>query len=676
MNIRLLLIAIAVSLVAPEAFGASPAGSPQLHLMPMPSSLALAPGKLRVNSNFQISYAGVRTARLEAAAGRAVEKVWRKTGLPAAAHPAAGAPPLRIDCRAEGSQRPSLSDDESYTLEVTAAAVRLSAPEVAGALRGLETFIQLVDLDAESFFLPCVKVSDRPRYRWRGLHLDVSRHWQPVEFVKRTLDAMAAVKLNVFHWHLSDDQGFRVESRAFPNLHRAASDGLYYTQAQMREVVAYAGDRGIRVVPEFDMPGHSSALLVAYPELGSSPEPSEIARTWGGFAPTLNPADEKVYGFLDTFVKEVAGLFPDEYFHIGGDEVMERQWSANPELQRFKRRQGFKDNRDLQAYFTRRVADILRKHGRKVICWDEALHPELPKDVVVQSWRAKPPLSEALRQGRQGILSRGFYLDHMRTAAFHYENDPEGGEAAKLSAAEKGRILGGEACMWAEFVNEHNVDSRIWPRAAVVAERLWSPASVRDVPDMYRRLAHVEKELAIRRGEGAWLQLRMTPDADADALQALTELLRPVPLGSRMRARKYRSDTPLNRLADILPPESRTARRFAELVGKALAKPSPADADVQAVRDELTRWQSGLRRALPALQKSFLLKEAVPVAQTADGLATLGLEALRAIESGGRLPVARREQARLLLDKAKKIQAETEIAVAPEVEKLVKRAGE
>ena len=672
MNVKFTILAIYFFLCAAVATGAEQSEAPKIHLMPMPAVLEQAPGKFRVHADFGVTITGANDERLPSAVARMLERMERKTGffLEEAAN---GKPGFQIHCAAAGAALPSLSTDESYELEITPDGARLSADEPTGILRGIETFLGLIDIDEESFFLPCVKISDHPRFRWRGINIDVSRHWQPVEFIRRTLDAIAAVKMNVLHWHLSDDQGFRVESFVYPRLHGVASGGDYYTQEQIREIVSYARNRGIRVVPEFDMPGHATALLVAYPELASAQKDYEIEKSVGVFDPSLNPADEKVYEFLDAFIGEMTGLFPDEYFHIGGDETTARHWNANPEIQKFKTRNSLKTNQDLQAYFNRRVAEILRRYGKKMIGWGEVLHDDLPKDTVVQAWQSKPVIADILRRGYPAILSRGFYLDHMRLASFHHEIDPFGGEFSNLSAEEQSRLLGGEACMWAEFVDRHNIESRIWPRAAVIAERLWSPAEVRDTADMYRRLEYMEKELIIQGligGGDSWMLLRMTPEANSDSFRILTELLKPVILSERQRAQKYFTDTPLNRPADILPPESRAARRFEDMVNRALSKPSISKDDAAEIRETLTRWQNGVRAAAPALSRSFLLKEMIPVAENIDEIITLGLDALRFIETGSRPSAQQREKARVLLETAGKIQAETEIVIVSAIEKL------
>ena len=678
MNVKSIFFVICFSFCAANVFGLEQPDTPVIHLMPAPAVLIQTPGKLRVDAEFGVAIMGAYDARISAAVARMLERMERKTGFPLK-NARNRKTVFEIHYASSGDATPSLLTNESYELEITLNGVSLFAKEPTGVLRGLETFLALVNIDEESFFLPYIKISDHPRFRWRGINIDVSRHWQPVEFIRRTLDAMAAVKMNVLHWHLSDDQGFRVESLVYPRLHEVASGGDYYTQEQIREIVSYARNRGIRVVPEFDMPGHTTAMLVAYPELASATKDYEIERSFGVFDPSLNPANEKVYEFLDAFIGEMTGLFPDEYFHIGGDEVTARHWNANPEIQEFKTGNNLKSTRDLQAYFNRRVAEILRSYDKKMIGWGEVLHDDLPKDTVVQAWQAKPVIADILRRGYSAILSRGFYLDHMRPASFHHEIDPFGGEESKLSAEERSLLLGGEACMWAEFVDKYNIESRIWPRAAVVAERLWSPAEVRDTADMYRRLEYVEKELVVQGlvapvGD-SWLFRRMTPDANSDSFRILTELLKPVILSERQRVRKYFTDTPLNRTADVLPPESHAARRFEDMVNLALSKNSLSRADADEIRKTLIRWQIGVGDSMPALQRSFLLNEMIPVAEKITEIIALALDALRLIETGSKPSTEQREKARFLLESSGKIQAETEIVVVSTVEKLMRKAG-
>jgi hexosaminidase len=211
-----------------------------------------------------------------------------------------------------------LGEDESYTLEVTSSGAQLNAPTTLGVMRGLQTFLQLVEITPQGFAVPAVVIQDKPRFAWRGLMIDVGRHFMPMEVIKRNLDGMAAVKMNVFHWHLSDNQGFRVESKRFPKLQEMGSDGLYYTQEQVRDVISYAHDRGIRVIPEFDMPGHSTAWFVGYPDLASAPGPYTIERKWGVFDPAMDPTRESTYKFLDAYWRDGEGVSGPVFSHRWG----------------------------------------------------------------------------------------------------------------------------------------------------------------------------------------------------------------------------------------------------------------------------------------------------------------------------------------------------------------------
>src|SRR5205823_11107905 len=241
------------------------------------------------------------------------------------------------------------------------------------------------------------------------------------------------------------------ESKKFPKLQEMGSDGLFYTQDEVRDFIAYARDRGIRIVPEFDMPGHSTSWFVGYPELASGPGPYQIERTWGVLNPAMDPTKEYTYKFLDGFIGEMAKLFPDPFFHIGGDEVNGKEWDSNPKIQEFKRAHGMKNNADLQAYFNKRVEKILSKHGKTMVGWDEILHPDLPKSAVIQSWRGQESLAQAAKQGFRGLLSSGYYLDLMWPTSRHYAVDPMSDATANLSSEEQKAVLGGEACMWGEY---------------------------------------------------------------------------------------------------------------------------------------------------------------------------------------------------------------------------------
>jgi hexosaminidase len=639
-------------------------------LMPVPATVSFDDGSLPITPAFRIALRGHADPRLARAAERATARLARVTGLPIGVGlPADRAGTLVVETEGAAGEYPALGDDESYALVVTTDGARLSAATPWGALHGLETFLQLVEPAADGFQVPAVHIADRPRFPWRGLLMDVARHWIPPDVIERNLDAMAAVKLNVLHWHLSEDQGFRVESRRFPRLQAFGSDGLYYTQEEIRGIVRYAADRGLRVVPEFDVPGHTTSWLVGYPELAAAPGPYAIERKWGVFDPTMDPTRDTAYAFLDAFFGEMGSLFPDRYLHIGGDEVNGKQWSANPAIARFKRQHGLAGNDDLQAYFNRKLLAILSKHGKRMVGWDEIFHPDLPRDIVVQSWRGPDALADAAGQGYQGILSNGYYLDHMRSAAFHYGNDPLAGRAADLPPEARERILGGEACMWAEFVSAETVDSRIWPRTAAIAERLWSPAEVTDVDDMYRRLevtSHRLDWLGVTHRSGYPLMLaRLTGAQPIAPLQTLADVLEPVKNYARPRSRDYTSLVPLNRLVDAARPESDVARRFAGLVDRYSAGDTAAGRVVAAW---LERWRDNDAALGALLDESPLLEEVRPLAADLRAVAAIGLAALRPAEGTA---VGDPEEWFAALDRAAEPKAELLLVIVPAVRRLV-----
>ena len=356
------VLSVFICLNLPPEFIASAAPLP---LMPMPVKVETASGALQIDSGFTVM-AACADVRTQAAIKRFETRVARQTGLPLAPfnRPLANRVALLVECRERAPEYPVLGEDESYQLDITASGARLSARTVTGVLRGLETFAQMIGPGPDGFRVPALHIEDRPRFPWRGLMLDVSRHWMPLAVVERNLDAMAAVKLNVFHWHLSDDQGFRVESKRNPKLQQMGSDGNFYTQAEVRHVVSYARDRGIRVIPEFDMPGHTTAWFVGYPELASAPGPYAIERKWGIFHPTIDPTREETYVFLDGLIAEMAALFPDPYFHIGGDEVEETQWKSSASIQAFARAHGLNGAHDLQTYFNQRVEKLVKSTAK------------------------------------------------------------------------------------------------------------------------------------------------------------------------------------------------------------------------------------------------------------------------------------------------------------------------
>jgi len=661
------------------------AQQPVLNLMPLPANMRSGTGRLAVDSSFSIAFTGYSEPRLERAGERFLKQLARQTGLALALKPSkTGKGTLVIQTDHASKEIQEVGEDESYILDVSTASARLRASTPLGTMHGLQTFLQLVEVSPNGFAVPVVTIQDQPRFPWRGLMIDSARHFIPLDVIRRNIDGMEAVKMNVFHWHLSENQGFRVESKKYPKLHELGSDALYYTQDEIRDLVAYARDRGIRVVPEFDMPGHSTAWFVGHPELASGQGPYAIERKWGIFDPAMDPTNEKVYKFLDDLIGEMARVFPDHYFHIGGDEVNGKEWDANPKIQVFMKTHGIKNNEALQAYFSGRVQKLVTKHGKTVIGWDEVLVEGVPKDIVIQSWRGQASLAKAAKQGYRGILSNGYYLDLGWSAARHYAVDPMSGDAANLSPQEKQRILGGESCMWAEYVNPENVDSRIWPRNAAIAERFWSPQEVRDPGSMYARLDFVSARLEwlglTHRSVSRHMLQRLAGSAspaEFAALRTLADVLEPVKDYTREQTAPAEptSATPMNRVVDAVPLESDAGRRFGELVDQFVAASCHDPAVEARLRAQLTAWRDNDAMLQPLAQRSFLVQEVAGRSQDLAALGSAGLAALDAIAKAQPAADSWKAQQLASIDAAKKPKAQLLLIPAPAVQKLVETAA-
>ncbi len=641
-------------------------------LMPLPAHLQMQPGQIVIAPSFSVSIITSADARLRRGVDRFLDDLRRQTGMLPLDMKLVESDAAILTIRVEKASKeiPELGEDESYTLEITASGAKLNAPATRGALHGLQTFLQLVENTSSGFAVPAASIQDSPRFPWRGLMIDSARHFMPLDVIRRNLDGMAAVKLNVFHWHLSDNQGFRVESKKFPKLQQLGSDGLFYTQSEIKDIISYAADRGIRVIPEFDMPGHSTAWFVGYPQLASGSGPYQIERRWGVFNPAMDPTRDETYKFLETFIGEMTRLFPDQYFHVGGDEVNGKEWDANPKIQAFMQAHNIKNNAELQAYFNKRVEKIVSKNHKTMLGWDEILQPDIPKSIVIQSWRGQASLAQAAKQGIPGILSAGYYLDLMYPTSQHYAVDPLGDAAASLTPEQQKLVLGGEACEWSEFASPEIIDSRIWPRNAAIAERLWSPQSVTDLASMYQRMSRVSERLnwlGLTHNSNYQPMLRRIADTDdLTPLQALADVVEPVKAYARegLVTTEPTSLTPLNRLIDAARPESEAARRFGLMVDDFLASKT----NDAAIRQQLIRWRDNDAQFQPMIQRSFLLAELVPLSQQLSALATAGLEALDANH-----PDTWKAQQQAIIEQAKKPQAQLLLVIAPSIEKLVNR---
>lgn len=576
--------------------------SEELNLMPWPKEIKKTNQTFTVTPEFTLYHNSKDEGKVSNAATKFLRRLSNRTGIflkngfPSTTNKSAS---LVINFKKVSE--PKLGIDESYKLNVGITQITIDAYTDIGAIRGIETLLQLLETNENSSYFSGVSISDAPRFLWRGLMIDVARHFQPVSVIKRNLDAMASVKMNVFHWHLTDDQGFRVESKVYPRLQKYASDGQFYTHEQIKDVVKYAWNLGIRVIPEFDVPGHASAILTAYPELGSKDGYSyNIERNAGVFDPTLDPTNDKTYEFLKNLFTEIAPLFPDEYFHIGGDENEGKHWDQNKNITAFKKKHNLKTNHDLQTYFNIKLEKILLKLNKKLMGWDEIMTPTMPTTAVIHSWRGtneglkESTLIEAAKTGYQSVLSNGYYIDRMLSVKHHYSVDPIGD--AKLTKAERARVLGGEATMWSELVTPLTIDSRIWPRTAAIAERFWSQKSVNDFDNMYKRLQVISfqlEELGITHIKNKEVILRnITQNQNTFSLDILSAISEPLKIYSRNAGgTEYQTYSPFTLFADACNVDAPDAIKFNKLVNSYVA--NPTEKGKKKIRYFLNKWMKG-----------------------------------------------------------------------------------
>jgi hexosaminidase len=426
--------------------------------------------------------------------------------------------------------------DEGYNLAVGEHGVTLSTNSGAGLFYGVQTLMQLFQSDGNN--LPFISITDYPRFGYRGLHLDVGRHMFPVSFIKKYIDLMARHKMNRFHWHLTEDQGWRIEIKKYPRLQQVAAyrdetvvgrastrtrnqphdfDGKryggFYTQEEVKEVVQYAADHFITVIPEIELPGHAMAALAAYPELGCTGGPYKTATTWGIFPDVYCAGKENTFAFLQDVFDEIIPLFPSKYVHIGGDEVFNKYfttaWEKCPHCKKRMKTEKLKDKLELQSYFVQRIEKYLNSKDRQIIGWDEILEGGLAPNATVMSWRGEEGGIAAAKKDHDVIMSpeNWFYLDHSQDTTDHalihvaitplsevysYEPIP-----AQLSSAEAEHILGAQANVWTEYMKTpEQVEFMTWPRACAVAEIEWSPANGRTYEDFIERMKKHTNRLA------------------------------------------------------------------------------------------------------------------------------------------------------------------------------------
>jgi hexosaminidase len=522
-----LVSALMATTLPAQAPAARPHDATAFHVIPRPNELVPGTG------NFTLSAATVLHADTEfdAVARRFARDVAPATGFDlavSAAAPATGTPVIRLQRDA------SVSGDEAYRLDVTPSGVTVRAAGPAGAFYALETFKQLLPaaiyreapVERVQWTAPAVRISDAPRFGWRGSHMDVSRHFMPKAHVLKHLDLMARHKLNRFHWHLTEDQGWRIEIRKYPRLTevggcrartiigrhvqdpaRRPYDNVphcgFYTQDDIREIVAYAAERHIVVVPEIEMPGHAQAAIAAYPQLGVFPDSQVGVYDAWGISPVIFNADESTIRFLQDVLTEVLALFPGPWIHIGGDEAIKDQWKASSRIQARIKELGVKDEHELQSWFIKRMDTFLTERGRRLIGWDEILEGGLAPNATVMSWRGTAGGIAAAKAGHDVVMAPNShtYFDHYQSRdqareplaiggfspldhVYAYEPIP-----SELSAEEAKRVLGAQAQLWSEYIpTPRHMEYMAWPRLSALSEVVWSAKDQRDLADFMRRL--------------------------------------------------------------------------------------------------------------------------------------------------------------------------------------------
>jgi hexosaminidase len=585
--------------------------------------------------------------------------------------------------------------DESYALTITNHSVNLNAPTTLGALHGLETILQLLTRNKNGeFYFPAVAIQDAPRFSWRGLMIDVARHFIPVDVLKRNIDAMAAVKMNVLHLHLTDNEGFRVESKIFPQLQNKGSNGEYYTQAQIKELISFAEERGIIIVPEFDMPGHTKSWFAGYPQLASAPGPyepgspvdfhsvkqmdlSSIMQLLNNAPfPAMDPTKESTYEFIDKFIAEMSSLFSSPFIHIGADENNGVAWKNNPQIVAFMKARNISNTHELQAYFVERISKILAKHHKQMIGWEELFSKNLVKDVTVQVWQNAAYTKQALDNGNPVLISKGFYLDVFMPAYVHH-NNPD--LPAGLTGEKTRQLRGGEAAQWAEVADRTNIETRIWPRAAAIAEKFWSDTVNNDADDLYRRLFVLSEQLdesGLQHVANYERALRRYTNDDVSSVKTLTDVLTPVKGYKKLFAQLMMPESmsyqtaPLVQVSDIVFVDSKVKWKFRDAVKSYLEHKDVASETI--LRNYLQLWQNNNDQLKDLFVTSTQLKRVEEHSKNLSVIATLGLEAIDKLKSGTTDLNWINEKLNILKT-TNQVYGETELSVIPEIEALVRQ---
>lgn len=664
---------------------------------------------------------------------------------------------LKVNVTGQESIAIDLTTDESYNLNIKSSHITITCPNHVGLSRALSTLSQLLFLHKEGASLPIVNIKDQPRFAYRGLMVDACRHWIPKGVLIDIIKCMSAAKLNVLHLHLSDDQSFRVESKKLPLLNSKGSDGNYYSYEDIKEIVLFAYQSGIRVIPGFDIPGHASSILAGYPELSADlSRPISIEKAYGIHKAVLDPTSDKTYAFIKTLFTEMSTLFSDDYIHVGGGEVRYDNWQSSKRITDFMKKNELVSPVQLHGYFTIRIQRILKELGKKMIAWDEALRPELPTedDIAFQSRLGRSSLNQSVQLGYQSIFSVGWMLDQNLSSEEMYKIDPihpqndiivspdtsayrifdlsssigdktisgflyvfgknpnnltgiiqfpgqavpfdrasmsdgtlqfqntdgqssviaqinydddfiingslsidglpfnisgsmVGGDdmsdgmklpafasSTPLTPRQKDLIIGGEACMWGEWVNADNIISRIWPRASTVADKLWSPYQSSS-SGQYQRQVQFQKyleALGLNSNEPRKRLVESITDyPKALQLETFIDALEVVK-GSKRFLNNVDHDinSPLDKVADAISPESMSAYRIGEQVDLLLKKGASSETRV-VIEAQLTQWAPLYRELEDLFSKGSKIESIEVLALALSDLAKISLHVM---ESG------------------------------------------
>ena len=561
----------AVALLAFTLFSCKKEIPADVSIIPEPSQLEVFPGKIKIDSSTRILYNKEESKQVSEYFATYLSNFGFNLQQELFSENETGENSILLQINAVENDLGS----EGYQLSANPHSIKISANTPAGLFYGVQSLLQLFPAKIYSnkqqlseFEIPCVEITDQPRFAYRGMHLDVCRHFFPVDFVKQYIDLLAMYKFNTFHWHLTDDQGWRIEIKKYPKLTEIAAyrdstlighygenppryDGKkyggYYSQDQIKDIVQYAAERHITIIPEIEMPGHSLAALSAYPELACTPGPFHTATTWGVFK-DIYCTKEETFAFIEGVLDEVMELFPSKYIHIGGDEAPKTRWENCNVCQANMKKAGLSNENELQSWFVHHIEDYLNMHGRQLIGWDEILEGGLSPNATVMSWRGIEGGIAAAKQGHDAIMTPGdyCYFDHYQAdpefqplaiggftslkKVYNYEPVPD-----VLSGEEAKHILGAQANLWTEYIStpEH-AEYMVLPRMAALAEVDWCYPANKDWPDFQRRINdhfQVYQALGLKYCQGSYkVDITVVPDSTgtAFAVSMKSEIYKPV----------------------------------------------------------------------------------------------------------------------------------------------------